>query len=148
MTFTVEASPLWKKEWPNYLPKQREGVEAFLAVYLIHGLHDQRRYPGRLSPSWHGLPPNDPQHVHAQSSSLWHYHIGYPAYSGGYSSPRLWGQTSDDLMHFQWVGDHIKLIELSAHRVRGRFYLPSAQSIADPAVSAPVAPLDPDATTP
>lgn len=136
MIFTVEASQLWLREWPNYLAKQRAGVEAFLGIYLVEGLDDQTCFPGRLSPSWHSLPPNDPQHIHAQGASLWHYHIGYPAYAGGYQGPPAWGQTSDDLLHFQWLGSHIKLIEISAHHVSGRFHVPAQASLSAPAAAA------------
>ncbi|MET3459797.1 hypothetical protein [Variovorax atrisoli] len=137
MTFTVGFSAVWLREWANYLPAQQTAVAGFLAIYKAHGLSDQTRYPGRIGNSWHGLPINDPQYVHAQNNHLYHYHIGYPRYAGGQLGPPAWGQTSEDLLHFQWIGNHIKLVELSAHQVMGKFYIPTSQSLADPLPSPP-----------
>lgn len=128
MTFSVGYSDQFLAEWGNFQEDQREHVGVFIEIVQTHGLADQTKLPGRISPSWHRLPPNDPQAVYAKANSLWHYHIGLPGYSGTQS----WGKTSDWLLHFQWANGstHVDLVDLyTHHNWRGQFYMPGPDSL-------------------
>lgn len=106
----------------------RDGVDDFLDTYEKFGLADQTRYPGRLSPSWMNLPANHPTHIHAQTYSLWHYHMGVPTYAGS----NTWNKTSDYLIHFRWInnGNHIDIVDIYTHHdSTGKFYMPSQATI-------------------
>lgn len=109
-------------------------LDDFIELYEQFGLSDHTKYPGRLSPSWHRLPTNHANCVHATKYSLWHYHMGHPHYAGGSSNAdgSKWGQTSQYLIHFRWVGGgaHIDIVDLYTHdNSSGQFYIPSLKTI-------------------
>lgn len=128
MSFTVGFGNQFAREWKNYLPDQKTKVGEFIQLFQTHGLADQTKYPGRVSPSWFGLPPNHPNHAYTITHSLWHYHIGLPHYTG----TATWGNTSDWVLHFQWVsqGSHIDIVDMNTHHnSKGSFYLPPATNL-------------------
>lgn len=133
MTYTVDFSKTFRLEFARIPATYQNAVASFVVTYQQHGLGDQTKYIGRLSPSWHRLPPNAPPYIYAKKHDLWHYHIGLPTYSGGQS----WGRTSDWLLHFQWPeqSTHISLVDLyTHHKSNGDFYLPPENSLVEEAV--------------
>lgn len=134
MTYTVSFKLQFAKEFAVFPTDQQTAVAEFIEIYQEHGLANQTKYPGRVSPSWHGLPTNHPNYQYTQSNELWHYHVGLPKYAG----QAAWGRVSDWVLHFQWParGSHISLVDLYQHYMRdGSFYLPSPASLEEhPAV--------------
>lgn len=144
MTFTVNFNLQFALEYAIYPRDQRDAVNQFVSVYMLHGLGDQTKYPGRVTPSWLGVPTNHANYQYAIDNALWHYHVGIPSYSG----TQQWGKTSDWVLHFQWFnqGDHIDLADMYQHyTAAGRFYLPPAQNLAPQPQSSPPA-TPPDST--
>jgi hypothetical protein len=133
MTFTVAFGPQFVREWTQYKQDQKAPVGDFLALVKVHGL-DQTKLPGKLSPSWIGASQAD--FAFAQQYSLWHYHLGYPAFrQNGPGTP----MTSEWVLHFQWAAGtrHIDVVDMYVHYLRsGRFYLPPVGSL----VTAPPSP--------
>lgn len=130
MTFTVSFKLQFAKEFAVFAPDQQMAVASFVSTYQSHGLDDQTKFPGRISPSWHNLPTNHPNHKYTLENELWHYHVGLPMYSGS----GQWGRVSDWLLHFQWPGrgPHISLVDLYQHyRADRSFYLPNVGRLED-----------------
>lgn len=128
MLYTVSFNIKFAEEYARIPPREQTAIANFISTFEAYGLGDQTRFPGRLSPSWHGLPPNDLNAMYTQEYCLWHYHIGLPEYSG----EAIWGRTSDWLLHFQWVqnSSHVNLVDLYQHHRRdGSFYLPPADRL-------------------
>jgi hypothetical protein len=129
MTFTLGLSRLFAAELQRLPSEQQDAVDDFIELYEKFGLADQTKFPGRISPSWHTLPPNHTDYQYAQKHSLWHYHCGLPQYTGG----QAWGKTSDYLIHLRWVnhGAHIDIVDVYHHyRYGGAFYIPTADRLA------------------
>lgn len=123
MTFTVEYSEKFSEEFVRFPEDQQLKVAAFALLFQTHGLGDFSKYEGKITPSWQGLAPSDQAYVYASSNSLWHYHIGHPAYTQSIGPYK----TSDWVLHFQWVGKgpKITLVDMYAHyTTKGDFYLP------------------------
>jgi hypothetical protein len=138
MTFTVGFKRKFAFEYEQRLGKaDRTAINVFIATFVQHGLADQTRYVGRVSPSWMNIPTDHPNYKYAQENHLWHYHIGIPKYQGA----QAWGKTSDWILHFQWQdrGDRVELVDLYAHHDQdGKFRLPTADYLEDdPAAAAP-----------
>lgn len=130
MRYTFSVTRQFAGEVEHMDAKQRDRLGDFLDIYEEFGLGNQTVYPGRLSPSWHNLPTNHPSYIFTTKHSLWHYHCGYPEYEG--SKP--WGNTSDWLIHFQWIkgSTHIDVVDMYQHHTFTRaFYLPSADRLVD-----------------
>jgi hypothetical protein len=134
MKYTFSVTRQFAGEVTRMDEKQRDLLGAFFDIYEVSGLKDQTVYPGRLSQSWHGLPPNHPNHIFSTKYSLWHYHCGYPKYE----TSKPWGNTSDWLIHFQWVKDstHIDVVDMYQHHTYNKqFYLPSQERLVEPSPS-------------
>lgn len=129
MKYTIDFSDSFALEFSRVKGDQQYAVTAFVQIYQTHGLVDQTKFTGRLSPSWHNLPKNHPNYVYTTKQHLWHYHLGLPTYTGS----QYWGQTSDWLLHFQWPdgGNHISLVDMYQHWTWDRkFYLPPVSALA------------------
>lgn len=130
MSYFVKFKQRFAIEFQRFLPDQKQAIGQFLYTYQEHGLADQTKYQGRISPSWMNVPTNHPNHVYAKDNHLWHYHVGLPSYSGS----GTWGQTSDWVLHFQWPdkGPVIQLVDLYTHHTSDKlFYLPSEAYLED-----------------
>jgi hypothetical protein len=128
MTFTFGMSRRFLAELPSESKEKQDSVDDFIELYELSGLADHTKFPGRLSPSWHTLPTNHKNYEYAQKHSLWHYHCGFPHYT----SAKSWGNTSEYLIHFQWVGQgsHIDIVDLYEHyRYGGEFYIPTVERL-------------------
>jgi len=128
MTFTVAFKLQFAQEFTRFPPDQQDRVLDFVQLFEKHGLGDFSKYPGKVAPSWSGLPAGHPNIGYAQANDLWHYHMGYPVFTPG---PKY--QTSDWLIHFQWVarGTHIELVDCYQHYTySGAFYMPPAKALA------------------
>ena len=142
MTFTVSFNLQFGLEYQRYPKQERDAVNSFVVLYMQHGLGDQTKYPGRITPSWLNLPTNDPNYQFAIDNALWHYHVGVPTYSG----VQAFNRTSDWVLHFQWFnrGSHIDLADLYQHyTVSGAFYLPPSQNLVGAPVASPAPTPDP-----
>jgi hypothetical protein len=128
MKYSVDFSNQFAIEFSRIPVSHQTAVASFVVTYQAHGLSDQTKHIGRISPSWHRLPTNHPNYIYAKRHELWHYHVGLPGYSGNQS----WGLTSDWLLHFQWpdAGNHITLVDLYQHYTwKGDFYLPPKENL-------------------
>lgn len=128
MNYTVGLGRQFSVELSRLQEDQQDAVYDFIAIFQMCGLGDQTKYPGRISPSWHGLATNHPNYVYASTYSLWHYHAGLPTYHG----TQPWGKTSDWLVHFQWVGQgsHINLVDFyTHHNAAKQFYIPTVDRL-------------------
>lgn len=131
MTYTVSFTVQFAREFQVFPVYQQTAITSFITTYQAHGLDNQTKFQGRVSPSWHNLPPNHPDYQYAYANDLWHYHLGLPEYNGS----QQWGRVSDWLLHFQWKerGPHISLVDVYHHyRSDGTFYLPPATSLQEP----------------
>ncbi|WP_342616563.1 hypothetical protein [Rhodoferax sp. GW822-FHT02A01] len=135
MTFVVSFKAQFAQEFTRFPPDQQLKITEFIGKFQSVGLVDFSQYPGKIAPSWSSLSPGDPKYAYAYTNSLWHYHIGLPVYVQQH--PKY--QTSDWVLHFQWVGQghRIDLVDLyQHHNWKGEFYLPpesALQSDTEPA---------------
>lgn len=130
MKYTVEFSESFAKEFTRVPQEHQDAVLDFVVIYQGHGLNDQTKYPGRVSPSWHNLPVNHPNYAYTKQQHLWHYHVGLPDYAGA----QLWGKTSDWVLHFQWPdrGPTVALVDLYQHYTwDNKFYLPPKSALSE-----------------
>lgn len=130
MNFIVKYKLQFAAEFNRFPHDQQSAVVKFLAQYQQHGLADQTKFPGRISPSWQNLPINHPNYIYTKTHDLWHYHLGIPDYDGRQN----WGKTSDWLLHFQWPdqGNVISLVDVyTHHNYQKQFYLPPLSALED-----------------
>ncbi|ULR87386.1 hypothetical protein [Comamonas sp. B21-038] len=130
MSYTVKYSIQFLKDFDHFPEDQVLKIAKFASVFQQHGLADQTKFEGRVSPSWMNLPTNHPDYQYTLSRHLWHYHIGIPQYSG----MQQWNRTSDWVLHFQWPqrGPTVWLVDVYAHHTSsGAFYLPPPTALAD-----------------
>lgn len=128
MSYTFEYGKQFAIEFSKYPTDQQDAILDFLVLYQQEGLGDFSKYPGKISPSWKGVPFNSPTYRYAYDNKLWHYHIGIPDYVksryGGYL-------TSDWVLHFIWddwqsMGKHIVVVDILFHYKKdGTFHLPT-----------------------
>jgi hypothetical protein len=127
MTFTVGFKLQFAQEFTRYPQDQQDKILDFVSLFQAYGLGDFSKYPGKISPSWSGIPSTHPNYGYAQTNNLWHYHMGHPVYVTG---PKY--QTSDWVIHFQWASGsaHIDLVDCYQHYMStGAFYMPPASTL-------------------
>jgi len=115
-------------EFQNFPKDLQDAILDFTALVEEHGLgshtKDQGIYKGKISPSWRNLDQTDPDYIYTRANSLWHYHIGIPAYT-----PSKYGDyyTSDMVLHFVWKKDETKILIVDCtdhYNSHGKFWLP------------------------
>ncbi|HVZ42952.1 MAG TPA: hypothetical protein VHA82_04000 [Ramlibacter sp.] len=127
MTFTVDFSQEFLKQYPQFDQQQKQCIGEFASLVKAHGL-DQTKLRGKLTASW--LNASAADHQYAYQNNLWHYHAGYPSYRQNPNGP----DTSEWVIHFQWFynSTHIDIVDFYAHYKawpkRG-FYLPPRDAL-------------------
>jgi len=129
MSYTFSYSVTFAEEMSRFPIDQLDKVDDFLDIYEKVGLADFSAYPGKITPSWKGLPQSDPRYSYAFNNELWHYHVGLPNYQRSRFGEYY---TSDKVLHFEWPsrGSHICLVELYDHYTwDGVFWLPPVEAL-------------------
>lgn len=115
-------------EFQHFPKNLQDAVLDFTDLVEEHGLgsHNKNKgiYKGKISHSWRNLDPSDPDYAYTYSNSLWHYHVGIPAYI-----PSRHGNyyTSDMVLHFVWKKDETKILIVDCtehYNAYGKFWLP------------------------
>ncbi|WP_296504518.1 hypothetical protein [Rhodoferax sp.] len=144
MTFSFSFSSAFAKDYANFPPDQQDKVDDFTDTYLKDGFTDWTKFPGKITYSWKGLGPSNPQYIFTKANELWHYHIGIPIYV---QQPGVPYQTSDWVLHFQWrgKGNHIDIVDLYQHYTYSRaFYIPPASALVNAATTIYSTPTPPE----
>ena len=126
MSYEYVFSSKFAEEFAVYPADQQDKILDFIRIFESVGLADFSLYPGKISHSWAGLEPHDPNYQYAEANALWHYHVGIPEFQQTHEKY----QTSDWVLHFQWPdqGDFVKIVDIYSHYDRhGNFYMPPGE---------------------
>lgn len=112
MLFKIAKSSLFEKHYKNFPLRDKQLIAQFVKHIIEHGFEGLE---GRNKSS-DNVPKNDPHWsrkvAFAQKHHLWHYHIGIIKYD---ESKPFGDRTSEYILHYQLLGDTVKLIDYTYH---------------------------------